>query len=186
MVACTDHTTAPTSTRGDAVMAAAIDGVPWKSTPGQVAAVFNPALGRTALVVEGLRCVPCVKLLNGGGLAEPGDTIEAVWLVVDTIRGPGRYAVGGGAGSHGAAGFTRFPGGPSSDSLRQLPRFYFRATGEIVVTLFDPISQYVSGTFSFTAADSSGATVAVTDGRFELPLSSKVPELSFSDRSVAP
>jgi hypothetical protein len=188
MVACADHTTAPTADRGDTVVEATIDGARWRSSPGQAAAAFNPALGRTALVVEGLRCAPCVKPTSESGFAAPGDTIEIVWLMVDTIRGPGRYAIGGGAGagSHGGARFIRFPGGATSDSLKPQPRIYFRATGEIVVTLFDPISEYVTGTFSFTAADSSGATVALTDGRFELPLSSEVPALGLSVRVVAP
>jgi hypothetical protein len=186
IVACTDQTTSPTIERGDAVVEATLDGAAWRSTPGQAVAAFNPALGRTALVVEGLRCVPCVKLEDGSWFAKPGDTIQVVRFAVDTIHGPGRYQIGGGAGSPGSARFIQFPGGATSDSSKPQPRIYFRATGEIVVTLFDPVSQYVTGTFSFTAADSSGASVTLTDGRFELPLSSEVPELGFSQRAVAP
>lgn len=184
--ACADGTTAPGIQRGDAAVEATLDGVPWKSSPGQVAAVFNPALGHTGLVVEALHCSPCVGLAEGSKVLQAGDNLEYVRLSVDTIRGPGRYAMAAGVYSPGNALFYRVPDPSSSDPSTRQGRLYNRSSGEIVVTVFDPIGGYVTGTFAFTAADSTGASVTLTGGRFELPLSSEVPPLGYSGRVAAP
>ncbi|HEU4587606.1 MAG TPA: hypothetical protein VFS11_03100 [Gemmatimonadales bacterium] len=184
--ACADGTTAPSNERGNAAVVATIDGVPWKSSPGQVAAVFNPALGHTGLVVEALHCSPCTGLADGSKVLRAGDSLEFMRLSVDTIRGPGRYAIAAGVYSPGKALFLRVPDPIAGDPSARQGRLFNRSNGEIVVTVFDPIGGCVTGTFSITAADSTGATVTLTDGRFELPLASEVPPLGYTERVAAP
>ncbi|UOQ52052.1 DUF6252 family protein [Hymenobacter cellulosivorans] len=42
------------------------------------------------------------------------------------------------------------------------------ATGQLVITRFDSVARVVAGTFEFTAHEASGgATVRVTEGRFD-------------------
>jgi hypothetical protein len=63
---------------------------------------------------------------------------------------------------------------------------YAHATGEIAITLFDPFSGYVAGTFAFTAADSAGVAVRLSRGTFDLPLSSALPPIGISGRAAVP
>ena len=45
------------------------------------------------------------------------------------------------------------------------------AVPEVTITLWDPATKHLKGTFSFTAASTTGAqTVEITDGRFDLVL----------------
>jgi len=42
-------------------------------------------------------------------------------------------------------------------------------TGELTISKLDPAKQIVSGTFYFNAVSSTGDTVKITDGRFDMP-----------------
>ena len=43
------------------------------------------------------------------------------------------------------------------------------ASGQLIISRFDPDKQIVSGTFYFNAVNATGNTVNVTDGRFDMP-----------------
>lgn len=49
----------------------------------------------------------------------------------------------------------------------KLGKNFFADTGELVITKLDTLNKIVSGTFHFSAKDSSGVTKEITNGRFD-------------------